>query len=141
MTWAGIIRDFVTFQGGLEKRLALTTSHWSLKAQLVASGAFALLCTGVLDVVVIWGEDFLLCYALNDCDSVWGFGVIDIVYIAFSILSIIFLLCVIARVYRSSFELIVEKFYLAGIIMLWLGLVFFVLLALEVCVSLGLKLF
>ena len=76
MTWAGVIRDFVTFQSGIEKRLALTTSHWSLKAQLVASGAFALLCTGVLDVVVIWGEDFLLCYVLNDCDSVWGFGVI-----------------------------------------------------------------
>ena len=137
MTWAGVIRDFVTFQSGIEKRLALTTSHWSLKAQLVSSRAFALLCAGVLDVS-IWGEDFLLCYALNNCDSVRGFGVIDIVYIAFSILSIIFLLCVIARVCRSNFELIVEKFYLAGIIMLWLGLVFFVLSALEVCVRLGL---
>ena len=136
MTWAGVIRDFVTFQRGIEKRLALTTSHWSVKAQLVASRAFALLCAGVLDVS-IWGGDFLLCYVLNDCDLASGFGFIEAIgYIPIFLLGAFYMLYVIAREYRPNAELIVERFYLVGIVMLWMVFAGLVILALTVCAAL-----
>ena len=153
MGWA-IIRGVITYhsQSGIEKRLRLLTEHWSLKTQLVASGVFALLCTGVWEGV-IWGgfsllTEFLVCYAFtvtgNHCEAwdLMDFGATWVtVLILVPILVTVSMLFVFSRLYRSDSALIVEKFYLMGIIMLWLGWQFLVISALGIGVGLWMRFF
>ena len=85
MTWAGVIRNFVTLQSGLEKRLAPVTAHTVLayeKNPLLISSVAILLCGGVFDLLrwrisspfnEVWGWDWhtlgiqisILCICFN----------------------------------------------------------------------------
>ena len=145
MRRTGIIHDFIIFRRDkrdeqLANWLALRTAYWPVKAQLVASGAFALLCNGCFGAVAAFGSEyFISCHVWNDCDSadLEGIWVIPLVFVLFAV----FRLSVFASTYRPNIQLIVEKFYQEGIIVLWIVLTLLVMLALGVCVSLGLRLF